>query len=108
LVTEPEAGEGGPDVATTIEAFRTDELLPELASCDLIETGASPATVVASSIEPIEVSTIVEGVPKDIVEMVIGAMSVMTSAPFDNAIEICKRPLLALFFGYLCPSKIFL
>ena len=90
LVAEPWASEGGPDTATTIKAFRTDELLSEPTSGDLAETSASPVTVGASSMEPVEVSTTVEGVPKDIVEEAIGAMSVMTSAPFGNAIVICK------------------
>ena len=48
--------------------------------------------------EPIEVSTAVKGALEDIVEEAIGAMSIVTSAPFGNAIVICKRPLLASFF----------
>ena len=40
--------------------------------------------------EPVEVSTTVEGAPKDIVEEAIGAMVTVTSASFGNAIVICK------------------
>ena len=88
------ASEGGPDIALAIEALRTDELLPETTSGDLIITGASPATVGVSSMGPIEVSIAVEGALKDIVEEAIGAMFVVTLAPFGNAIVTCKRLLL--------------
>ena len=64
------ASEGGPG-ATITEAFRTDELLSEPASDDLAETGASPATTGVFAIEPVEVSTAIEGAPKDIIEEVI-------------------------------------
>ena len=90
--------EGASGATIVTEALRTDELLPELASGDLVKTGASFATFGVSSMEPVEVSTTVEGAPKDIVEEEIGAMSIMTSASFGNAIVICKRPLLAPFF----------
>ena len=40
--------------------------------------------------EPIEVSTAVEGALKDIVEEAIGVMSIVTSAPFSNTIVIYK------------------
>ena len=48
LVAEPVSNvmvEGGRGAATVTKALKTDELLPELASGDLAETGASPVTV---------------------------------------------------------------
>ena len=84
LVAEPVTSEGELYIAPATEALRTDEVLLETTS------GASPATVGVSSMEPIEVSTVVEGTPEDIAEGVIGATSVMTSAPFCNIIVICK------------------
>ena len=44
LVAEPVVSEGGPGTAITTEALRTDELLPEPASVNLTETGASLTT----------------------------------------------------------------
>ena len=49
LVVEPAASEGEPDIVLATEALRTDELLPEPASGDLVETGASLATARVSS-----------------------------------------------------------
>ena len=72
LVAEPAASEGEPDIALPTGALMIDELLPETASGDLTRTGASPATAGVSSMEPIEVSTAVEGAPEDIVEEVMG------------------------------------
>ena len=94
LVTEPAVSKGEPDIAPATEALRIDKLLSETASDDLIKTGASSATTRVSSMEPIEDNTTVEGTLEDITEGTIGAMSVMTSAPFGNIIVICKRPLL--------------
>ena len=79
LVVEPVASEGGPGTATTTEALRTDELLPEPASGDLAETGASSATAGVSFTEPVEVSTAVEGAPKDIVEIHLEGLNRCTS-----------------------------
>jgi len=92
LVTEPGASEGGPDVATTIEALRTDELLLKPASGDLTETSASLVTAGVSSTEPVEVSTAIEGAPKDIAEETIKSevMTTVTSTPSGNAIVTCK------------------
>jgi len=88
LVAEPVASKRESDITPATEALKTDEVFPEIAS------GASPATVAVSSMEPIEVSTAIEGAPEDIVEEAVGAMSVMTSAPLGNIIVICRRPLL--------------
>ena len=82
-VTEPTASEGRPDIPA-MEAFMIGEVLPKIAS------GASPATARVSSMEPIGVSTAVEGAPEDIVVEVVGAMSVMTSTPLGNIIVTCK------------------
>ena len=90
LFAEPAASEGEPDIAPASEALRTDKLLPETASGELAGTGASPTTARVSSMEPTEVSTVVEGAPEDIVKEAIWAMSVMTSALFGNIIVICK------------------
>ena len=90
LVAEPMASEGGPSITTSTEVLSTDELLPKPASSNLARTGASLATAGVSSMEPVEVSIAVEGAHEDIVEETIGAMSVVTSAPFGNAIVICK------------------
>jgi len=103
LVAEPVANEGGPGTAIITKALGTNELIPALASGDLAKTDASPTTAGFSTIEPVEVSITVEGSPKDIVEEAIGAMSVMTSAPFDNIIVIYKRPLLGVII-LLCLS----
>ena len=74
LVTEPVASatvEGESGAAIITEALRTDELLPEPASSDLAKTDASPVTVGVSATEPVEVSTAVEGAPKDITAKMI-------------------------------------
>jgi len=81
---EPAGSEGELDIAPATEAPRTDEVLPETTS------GASPATARVSSMEPIGVSTVVEGAPEDIVVEAVGAMSVMTSTPLGNIIVTCK------------------
>ena len=99
MVAKPVASatvEGEQSAATITEALRTDELLNESASGDLAETGASPVTAGVSTTEPVEVSTTVEGAPKDIAEETIksGAMTTVASTPFDNAIVTCKRLLL--------------
>ena len=97
--------EGGPGAAIITVALRIDKLLPEPASGDLAEMGASSA-----AIEPVEVDTAIEGAPKDIVKEAImsGVMTIRTSAPLGNAIVTYKQPLLAFFFAYLCPNKILL
>ena len=51
---------GEPDIPI-MEAIRTDEILPDVAS------GASPATAKVSSMEPAGVSVAIEGVPGDTV-----------------------------------------
>jgi len=86
LVAGPVGSEGGLDIALATEALRNDELLPETTSGDLAGSGTSPATAGVSFMEPIEVSTVVKGALEDIVEEAIGAMSIVTSAPFGNAI----------------------
>ena len=83
-VVEPMASEGKPDIPAT-EAFRTDEVLPEIAY------GAFPATARISFTEPTGVSTAVEGALGDIVVETVGAVSVMTSPPLGNIIVICKQ-----------------
>ena len=109
-VVEPVASamvEGGLGVATIIEALRTDELLPDPASSDLAKINASTVTTKVSAIEPIEVSTAVEGALKDIVEEMIksGAMTTVTSTPSGNTIITYERSFF-LFLGYLWPNKI--
>jgi len=71
LVAELVASEGEPDISLATEVLGTDEL-PETASSYLAGTGASPAAVGVSSMDPIKVSTTVEGAPEDIVEEAIG------------------------------------
>jgi len=92
LVTEPVAGaivEGEPGAAIITEALCTDELLPDIASGDLGETGASPVTARVSATKPVEVSIAVKGAPKNIAKEMIkfGAMTIMTPTPSGNAIE---------------------
>ena len=47
--------------------------------------------------EPIGVSTIVEGASGDIVLEAVGTMSATTSSPLDNFTVICKQALLDIF-----------
>ena len=56
--------------------------------------------------EPIEVSTTVEGASEEIIEEAIGAMPVMTSAPFGNIIVNFKRRLLDVIILLFCLNKI--
>ena len=86
--------------AIITEALRTDELLPEPASGDLAKIGASPITVGVYDIYIVEVSTAVEGVPKDVVEETIksGAMTTVARTPFGNVIGACKRPSFFVYF----------
>ena len=95
LVVEPMTSatiEGGLSAAIITEALKTDELLFEPVSGDLVKISASTVTAKVSAIEPIEVSTAVEGALKDIAEEMIksGAMTTVTSAPYDNAIVTYK------------------
>jgi len=82
-VTEPMASEGELDIPAT-ETFKADEVLPETAS------GASPATVRVSSMEPVGVSTVVEEHPVEVVVEAVRAVSVMTSTPLGKVIIIYK------------------
>ena len=75
---KPAASEGESDIAPATEVPRTDEALPKTAS------GASLGTARVSSMERIGVSTAVEGAPEDIIDETVGAMFILTSAPFDN------------------------
>ena len=93
-VMEPSASEGEPYIPA---AFRTDEILPEIAS------GASPATAKFFSIEPAGVSVAIEGVPGD---TVVEAVSLMTSSPLGNTIAICKQSFLDIII--LCLNKVLL
>jgi len=104
LAAEPVASatvEGELGAVRITEALRTDEHLPELASCDLTRSGASPVviTIVVSTTGPIVVSTVVEEAPKDVAEETIksGAMTSVAPTPFGIVIVAYKRP---SFFAY--------
>ena len=86
-VTEPSVSKGEPDILA-MEAVRTDEILPEIAS------GASPATTKVSSMEPTGVSVAIEGVPRDTVVETVEAVSLMTSSLLGNTLTICKQSFL--------------
>ena len=72
-ITEPSASEGEPDIPV-MEAVRTGEILPEVAS------GASPTTAKVSSMEPAGVSV-----------AAVEAVSLMISSPLGNTLAICKQ-----------------
>jgi len=98
LAAEPVASatvEGELGAVRITEALRTDEHLPELASCDLTRSGASPVviTIVVSTTGPIVVSTVVEEAPKDVTEETIksGAMTSVAPTPFGFVIVAYKR-----------------
>ena len=65
-VTESSASEGEPSIPV-MEAVRTDEVLPEVAS------GASPTTAKVSSMEPAGIKAAIEGVLGDTVVEVVEA-----------------------------------
>ena len=76
--TEPSAREGELDIPV-MEAVRTDEVLPEVAS------GVSPTTAKVSSMEPAGISAATEGIIGDTV-----AEAVEVVSPLGNTLTICK------------------